>query len=195
MPIEKKVWNELDEEALSALRKIIQYKEKSIIYRELFKGNYNDTYIWNIVKKLQRKHLVIVHREGKNVIKFEFLPVLEELVPLHPKETIIPERAKEKVIQELDTFSFSLKTNLNKSTSQQPDYTETFILDSDIKLKVGIKYICGGWKNTDGSITFRLRPFDYPAQKMKEEGINDVPPHIKEVMRKNMNDFNFDEME
>jgi len=172
--IQEKKWNELSDEELETLRGIVRLKNKSLIYKEIFNGNPFDNSIWRKVGSIERRNLLFVRRNpSKSVIDFLFSDKLEEIL-LGKDETRINE--------ELDFLSFSMSKNINKTSIRQPDYSGTFILRRAIRLEAEIKYIYGGWLNTDGSINLKIQPLENIFQNVEHGKIENEPTHIKNIL-------------
>lgn len=56
-----------------------------------------------------------------------------------------------------NNLSFSINKNYNKITCNQPTYSSYFILENDIVLKAGEKYLTGAWIQSDGSLNISFK--------------------------------------
>ncbi|MFW5871625.1 MAG: hypothetical protein ACOCUT_00815 [bacterium] len=83
---------------------------------------------------------------------------------------------------ELDFLGFSLAKNFNKTNVRQPDYSGTFVLKRPVKLDADVKYIYGGWLNTDGSINLKIQPISNLVQKVENRDTSGEPTHVKNLI-------------
>jgi hypothetical protein len=185
--IQEKRWNNLSDEELEILKGIVRIKNKSLIYKEIFNDDPFDKSIWRKVGNIEKKGLLCVKRNSyKSVIEFHFPEQLEQIL-LRDNKDIINE--------ELDFLSFSLSKYINKTQIRQPDYSGTFILKRPVRLVANVKYIYGGWINTDGSINIKIQPLDNIVQKVEHGTIENEPTHIKNIMNEFFNYIDKDDAE
>lgn len=171
LAIKEKRWNDLTDEEFGILKKIILIKDKSEIYKHVFKGNAFDKSVWRKVRNIEKKRLIAVERnDGGGVVQFSFPEELESLFSRDETSN-----------DELNFLSFSLAKNLHKNKERQPDYSGKFILKKPVKLDAGVKYIYGGWKNTDGSINLKIQPLD-EIQNAVQYPLNREPRHIGKIL-------------
>jgi len=171
--IKQKKWNELTNEELVILTEIVRLKTKSLIYSVVFNGDPFDKAIWRKIGSIEKKGLVVISRSpSKGVIEFLYPVKLEKLLLIKENNSIN---------DELDFLSFSLSKNLNKTLGRQPDYSGTFKLKRPIRLEAEIKYIYGGWVNSDGSINLKIQPLK-KIQNVKHGTLENEPTHIKSIL-------------
>lgn len=175
--IQEMRWNQISSEELEILKGIVKYKSKSLIYTWVFNSDPYHKPTWRKVDNLEKKGLLSVSRNSaQSVIEFLFPKQLEQLLLGDYKETIK---------EELDFLGFSLSKNINKTSTRQPDYKGSFILKKPIRLEEDVKYIYGGWLNTDESIYLKIQPLDNIVQKVEHGNLENEPTHIKRIL----NDF------
>lgn len=175
--IEKRKWENLNAIEFDILKKIVRLKDKNLIRREVFKNNFYDEEIWKYVNRIEKLKLISITRGLNNyIISFDFSPELERHILTSDNEFLS---------KELDYLSFSISMNSNKKTIRQPDYSGTFILKRDIRLKAEQKYIYGGWINSDGSINLKFQPIDSLNPTTEQKSVDNEPTHIKNLL----NDF------
>jgi hypothetical protein len=185
--IQEKRWNSLTDEELEILKGIVRIKNKSLIYKEIFNGDPFDRSTWRKVGNIEKKGLIFIKRNS-------YQSVAEFVFPERLKQIFFGE---DKEIQntELDFLSFSLSKNNNKSQIRQPDYSGTFILKRPVRLDADIKYIYGGWINTDGSINLKIQPLDNVVQKVEQGNIDNEPTHIKSILNDIFNNIDKKDVE
>lgn len=142
-------WLKLSSYELDVLLKIIQQKSKKDVYTYAFNGNPNDRSVWSVVNKLEKLGLINIARNiygSVNHFESDFR-LVEEI-------KLLPETKKQFELG----FSLVKKTNRLKTT--QAHYAGTFELKEDVILKAGVKYIYGGWIQTDESINLKFTPLE-----------------------------------
>jgi RNase P subunit RPR2 len=173
LAVQERRWNQLTDEELEILRKIVHFKDKKLINKEVFNGNFYDKSIWFKVKRIEKLGLIEIEREDSgSIIRFLFPAILEK--------EIFTDSAIGNV--ELDFLGFSLAKNIHKTNVRQPDYSGTFILSRPVKLEAEIKYIYGGWINTDGSINLKIQPLANITQRVENNDMSSEPTHIKNII-------------
>ena len=184
--IKDEKWNELSGEEFEILKMMIQLKDKSLIYKNVFNGNAYDKSVWMKVKNIENLGLVFILRaENRHIIDFLFPKDLEEIL-----------LKKEILNEELNHLSFSISKNINKKNVRQPDYSGSFILKLPVKLDKDVKYTYGGWINIDGSISLTFKPVDDLFKKVEQSEMVDKPAHIRTIASDFFNQIeqdNFDE--
>ena len=154
-----------------------------MIYTNVFGGDPYNSYIWTRVNKIEELSLIKVKRawhDNKSVDSFEFDERLADLLDLTMKPVSLP------------YLSFSLVPNIRKTKPRQPEYSGTFKLLDDVILKAGVKYIYGGWINTDGSINLKFQPESEIKRKVEQTNIEEESDDIRNAINR-MNDNNLDE--
>jgi len=165
--LERKAWRELNFYEMDVLNKIIACgMDLKLVKKNVFNNNFYDKTVWKIVNKIERLDLVSVVRNGYgSVVNIEWDRRLPSL--LEGSQTT---DSKGEV---RDYYGFSLHKSKNQLTPRHPYYSGTFTLETDIVLRANVKYIYGGWVQTDGSITLKFTPHDkivkYPVQTSIEE--------------------------
>ena len=173
LAVHERRWNDLTDEELDILKKIVHYKEKKLIGQEVFNGDWFDNSIWNKIKRIKRLGLIEIERNeyDGSIIRFLFPQDLEQ------------EFGNNNFVDtELDFLGFSLAKNINKSNVRQPDYSGTFVLKRPVKIDAAVKYIYGGWLNTDGSINLKIQPISSLVQKVKNRDTSGEPTHVKNLI-------------
>jgi len=133
---------QLDYNHLEVLARMVHIGDKSKIFKEVFKDNYQGT--WSIVNELEKQGLLlVVKNEDKSVIGFEFIRGLKEELTKYIDKVEIKE-----------SFDNSVRTllikNLNKIKPTQPDFIGEIELSKDFFFRKGIEYACGAWIQKDG---------------------------------------------
>lgn len=181
--IDGKKWTYLSSIELETLQQIVKYKDKNEIIKIAFNKNFYDKSVWKIVNRLENLWLVIVERTYRNaVICFHFDDRLENLIS----------QDNPGISTTNDVFSFSLCKKSVITKAEDPEFSGTFILPEDIFLKKGIKYIYAGWRNSDGSISFKFTPVNKINKKPIQGSIDDDPQAIGDILKMN-NNFNKDD--
>jgi hypothetical protein len=178
LAVQERRWNDLSDEELDILKKIVHHKEKKLIGQEVFYGDWYDKSIWYKVKRIERLGLIHIERSeyGGAIKRFHFPQILEQEFKNYNF-----------VDTELDFIGFSLIKNFNKSKVRQPDYSGTFVLKRAVKLDSDVKYIYGGWLITDGSINLKIQPVSNLEQKVENRDTSGEPTHVKQIIEKLFN--------
>ena len=174
----------INEEEQEVLNGIVRSQTKRDIYANIFNGDINNRSIWRIVNKLEKVRLIAVIRSpenGKSIIRFDIHPHLLEATNPEPK---VEPTNNYRNSEALSYFRFHLAKNYHKTIPRQPNYTGTFIPKIDIVLKAGVKYIYGGWENTDESISVKIQPLEDVKPSVIQSSIKEAPEHIKDVLDK-----------
>ena len=84
-------------------------------------------------------------------------------------------------LKSVDCLSFSLARKEGKREVKQPDYSGTFTLPTDIILKAGVKYVYGGWSQTDNSINLKFTPASQ-LKTVRQTTLDSEPEHTKDIL-------------
>lgn len=176
--ISEKKWLDLYPTELEILQKIVKYKTKGQIIKFAFNKDFYDRSIWKVVSKLSKLNLVVVERAGnQSIIDFHFDERLEGLIK--PKNPVTSSTN--------DILSLSLCKKSNITKPEDPEYSGTFILPDNIIFKKNELYIYAGWRNSDGSITFKFTPANKINKKPIQGIIDDNPQAIGDILKMNNN--------
>ena len=171
--ITNKLWQKLDIEELDILKQIMDCITLPKIKKNVYKGDFFDNKIWNVVKRLEKFNLLEVERSYTGVVDFHF----DERV----KKIIFAESSS--CIKKSDKFSFSLAKKNNRTKADDPMYSGTFILPDQIILEKGEKYVYAGWLQSDGSINFKFTPAKYLSDSKPVYGdIENEPKIVKDII-------------
>jgi len=185
--VHEKRWTELSAEELEILKGIVRLKSKSLIYKEIFNGNPFDKSVWQKIGNIEKKGLVSIKRsESRSVIEFSFPMQLDQLLLINNKEFINAE---------IDSLSFSLTKNINKTQIKQPDYSGTLIFKRPVRLDPDVKYLYCGWINFDGSINLKIQALNNIFQNVEQGNIDTEPTHIKNILNNLFNQIEIDDLE
>lgn len=153
---------ELELETLKVISMCTNYHQ--IVYK-LFKGkkDYKNNEIWSVIERLETIGLLFIEREWdqvKNIlapsnIKFYFNNMMGKNID--------------------NELSFSLSKRLLRATPKHPHYSGTFTLQTDVILKAGVKYIYGGWEQTDQSINLKFTPADQIKKVHQTTEVEETP--------------------
>ena len=103
------------------------------------------------------------------------------VVKIEFDENIVKFITKPTSSQSEDSLSFSLAKKEHKTKPKQPDYSGTFTLPTDIILKAGVKYIYGGWIQTDLSINLKFTPLANIVS-VQQTDIENEPKLAKDIL-------------
>jgi len=162
--IAAKNWLKLTEDELLLLRKIISYPNGKEAYFQTFQLDYGGESVWPTIAKFQRLGLLTVID-----LQYRSEFAWDKLLP-----AVLP---SEMASEASSTLKFSLEWNNNRIKVKQPHYSGTFNLKQDVVLKAGIKYLYGGWEQTDGSINLQFKPVD-EITVTKQTRTSDEPDFI-----------------
>lgn len=181
--INEKKWLILLPSELVILLLIVSNKTKHNIIKFVFKNNFFDKSIWNVVDNLSKLNLVIVERtDSGSVVNFHFDERLEGLIINKiPVTSLIN-----------DVLSLSLCKKNNSIKAGDPEYSGTFMLPEDIILNKNVLYIYAGWRNSDGSINFKFTP-EHKITKKPIQGNLDKEPELRLYLPKMDNNFDTDD--
>jgi hypothetical protein len=148
-------WEYLNKEELEIFKKIVHWKERNLIFANVFKSNYAG--VWTIVNKLERMFLLCVHRSGDgNVISFEFNSDFNTIFYGSEIET----SNVDGVSDQTNTYNFNIPPNKFKRSANSPNYSKEFSLPVNVTFEKGVEYLVGAWVLTDGSINIKFTPKD-----------------------------------
>ena len=169
-------WLKLSSYELDILLKIIQQKSKKDIYTYAFNGNPNDRSVWSVVNKLKNLGLISIDRNiYGSVNHFESdSRLLDEI-----KSVTEPKKQYE--------LGFSLVRKTNRLKPTQAHYAGTFELKEDVILKAGVKYIYGGWVQTDESINLKFTPLESIQSAPLQTNLEDEPKLASDIIREMFN--------
>lgn len=170
LAIKNKRWLDLDDYQLEVLKKILQSENLRDIKRTVFNGDFYNKFVWSAVNKLDKLGLIIIERGWNNQV--ENIVYSEDLI------RYLNTPFKSKIV---DYLSFSLSKKDNKTTARQPDYSGTFTLPTDVVLKSGVKYIYGGWIQTDNSINLKFTPIS-DIESVKQTKTEEEPKIISDII-------------
>jgi uncharacterized Zn finger protein (UPF0148 family) len=143
-------WLELNDYELSTLRTILRNNNLTSVFKNVFKDDLSDKYIWSVITKLDKLGLIQTRRNNRNYL---------DAIEVDPRMLHhLKDPTKGDKVNMPDYFGFSLSKKLNKTTPNQPDYGGTFILPTDIILRANETYVYGGWILSDGSINLKFTP-------------------------------------
>ena len=175
----EKKWEILNENEFEIYQKIIDNKTLKNIKQNIFKNDFFCQSTWTVFNKLEKLNLIIVERNSnKTVLNVYFDERVENIFFKNYKK-----------IDNNDTLSFSLAKKQDKSKQSQPDYSGTFILKNDIILKAGMKYLYGGWLQTDESINLKFTPLENIRENVIQSDIVNEPKLVGDIISKMFNEF------
>jgi len=101
-------WNELNFNELEALKGIVKYRDKGLIYRHVFDGDLNNQQLWSIVNKLEGMGLIDIERKYNKgpIVCFHFHDELPDILGVDFSYNPIPKPSP--------SISFSLAVNPSK---------------------------------------------------------------------------------
>lgn len=174
--LQNRSWENLNNFEYEILRKIIELPNLNVIKREIFKDNFQDKLIWAAINKIEKNGLIQVDRNGwkNSVTNISCDSRLKNYIK------------KPKTLKNVDYLGFSLAKREQKTSVRQPDYSGTFVLPTDVILKAGVKYIYGGWVQTDNSINLKFTPLQ-DIDTVKQTTIDQEPKILGDIL-KNMSD-------
>ena len=179
--IDNKRWLDLNDFELEILEKIIECIDLRSIKKVVFCGNFYDKTIWRAVNRLESFGLIHIERNDRNnsVTNIEF-------------DTNLKNYIKRPIITKFEDYlSFSLTKKDNKTNIKQPDYSGTFTLLTDVVLKAGVKYIYGGWVQTDNSINLKFTPLS-EIVTAKQTDIENESKIAKDILSDMLSIITFD---
>lgn len=165
--VNNKNWLNLTEYEFEILCKIIENNNISAIKKDIKLGYYrlNPTF-WQVLYKLEKLNLVVCDRNPNYVEYIHISPNISDLI------------TKPVQFSESKILSFMLSKNVSPKSIKSPQYSNYFTIPEDVTIKSGVKYIAGGWTNSDGSITLKFTPVDLinpttnePLKKDDEDNI------------------------
>ncbi|MCL9804613.1 hypothetical protein NAT51_03710 [Flavobacterium amniphilum] len=172
----EKNWEKLNRNEFEIYEKIIANKTLKNIKQNIFKNDFYCQSTWSVFNKLERLNLIIIERHhNKTVLNICFDERVENVI------------AKNYKMEAKDSLSFSLAKKLNKTKQNQPDYSGTFILKNDIVLKAGVKYLYGGWSQTDDSINLKFTPLESIPENPIQSEIESEPKSAKDIINEFFN--------
>ncbi|TDL99523.1 MAG: hypothetical protein C4K58_06395 [Flavobacteriaceae bacterium] len=140
--IKDKIWLKLEEEIYDVFHQIINCKTFSEIERNIFKNQISRNEIWNPIYSLEKLGLLKIERDRSN-------RVINIVCPEKLLKVILSTKNKE--------FSISLTSTKGNNTNE-PEYSNSFVLESEVILKTGIIYTSEIWKLSDGSLNLKIFP-------------------------------------
>ncbi|MCL9806796.1 hypothetical protein NAT51_14775 [Flavobacterium amniphilum] len=178
----EKNWEKLNQNEFEIYEKIIANKTLKNIKQNIFKNDFYCQSTWSVFNKLEQLNLIIIERDSyKTVLNIYFDERVENIISRNNRiENIIPRNS---TIEIKDTLSFSLSKKLNKTKQNQPDYSGTFILKNDVVLKAGVKYLYGGWSQTDDSINLKFTPLGSIPYKPIQSEIENEPKLVEDILK------------
>lgn len=194
----------LSNDEMWILLKILKLQNKKLIYNEVFNGDPREQSTWKLVNKLERCGFIrILRNQFQSVLGFSFDQSLFNLLiekveakeePIESSFQDISANINERKTPTqsedyLNIFAFSLMKNEFKGNDRQPNYKGTFTLKKEIRLEEGVKYMYGGWINSDGSIHFKFQPIDSFVSIIEQGSFENEPDEIKEKFFNLTNDF------
>lgn len=176
--IKKQEWEKLNSFEYSILQKIIEFQNLNKIKKEVFNGNYQDKFVWAAINKLEKVGFIHVERKGwgNSITSITSDPRLKIYIK------------KPNLLKKVDYLAFSLAKKDNKTHIKQPDYSGTFVLQTDVVLKAGVKYIYGGWIQTDNSINLKFTPLE-EINIVKQSTVDEEPKIVGEIIREMLDDI------
>lgn len=160
--VDLKPWQDLPADELEVLQCIVQFKLKRPIYQHLFRdgSRFDRTNIWSVFNRLEKRKLIITHRNRDQGIEgFSYLPELDNVLLEATGMAIMPP---------VNFLNLKLTKNPAKQTNHHADYAAVFTVESDVQLKAGSRYVYGAWVSKKGDINFQLTPLTgvhhYPNQ-------------------------------
>ncbi len=178
-------WLELNDYELSTLKTILRNNNLNSVFKNVFKDDLTDKYIWGVLNKLNKLGLIQLVRNNNYVNAIEVDPML-----LHHIEKSV----KITSTNTPDYLSFSLSKKRNKSEVKQPDYGGTFILPTDIILKANETYVYGGWILSDGSINLRFTPAK-DVHVVEQTTFENAPQKVRYIIEGMFNNLRTDKNE
>jgi len=167
-----KYWTKLTEEELNVLKKIIEYDDYRLFWKDFIQKDKN--YYYPIIHKLNRFSLIDVQRNPIN----ERASTVNFLAGLKKELGI---KRKNKNIHTESSLNFYLpKRAQTKNTD--PNFSKRIVFDQNIVIKAGTEYICSVWYNLDGSINFKMKSMD-DLMGMTDESDDFEPKLIGEFIK------------
>jgi hypothetical protein len=167
-------WTKLERDELSVLKKVVEFGNYSELYQKFIKPSFD--FVWPILEKLDRLGLIDIQRSVINDGKVKTIYFLSEL-----KNALKGEDRKNIVTE--SKLEINIPENYNREKSSQPHFLKKIVFDRNITIDEGIEYLCGVWKNSDGSIDFKLTPTDELRNKTSFQQSSE-PKSIGEIISK-----------
>ena len=179
-------WLELNDFELNILRAILKNNNLKSVFRNVFKDDLSDKYIWSVITKLDKLGLIQTRRNDRNYL---------DAIEIDPRLIHhLQEPTKAKSNKTPDYLSFSLSKKLNKTEAKQPDYGGTFILPTDIILKANETYVYGGWILSDGSINLKFTPAK-DIHVVEQTTLENEPQTVRDIIEGMFNNMRKDKDE
>ncbi len=163
---------------MEVLKCIVQFKTKRPIFQHLFRdgSRFDRTNIWEVFNRLEKKRLIVTHRDyNRSIEGVSYLPELNNVL-LDATEIV--------VMPPVNFLNLKLTKNPAKQTNHHADYAAVFTVESDVQLKAGNRYVYGAWVSKKGDINFQITPLAGVHHFPNQGFAGKEPLIIKEILER-----------
>lgn len=157
----QKKWTILSKKQLNQLIILSQCQTKKDVVNNIFKKvkphNIESILIWESLERLDDLKLIWIERnQNHQIIHYHTHPRLESTLKLEFPKSFSKKLNLKNTSNNKSQLRITLDPTHNRKSQNQPIYSGTHILKSDIVLKANKKYNYQIWDNDDGTKVFQL---------------------------------------